>query len=166
MLDGRPIGGTRLSLGEAGAPRDHGRRRHGHRGSRWPARTNYWPSAACRCKVHPRTARLSYEYPLAFPARKRPDVWKSVVQCPPTSPPCMRSDLCFVGATAGRRLKSVQTATIVVVLLFVGVIVLMPVALWRGLRENQKEEPRHERALRRRMREFFDHTLLPDIGTP
>jgi len=54
-------------------------------------------------------------------------------------------------------LKSVQTATIVFALPFVGVIVLMAIALWRGLREDHEEEQRRERALRRRMREFVDH---------
>ena len=55
-------------------------------------------------------------------------------------------------------LKSVQTATIVFALPFVGVIVLMAIALWRGLREDHAEEQRRERALRRRLREFVDHT--------
>ena len=55
-------------------------------------------------------------------------------------------------------LKSVQTATIVFALPFVGVIVLMAIALWRGLREDHEEEQRRERALRRRLREFVDHT--------
>lgn len=55
-------------------------------------------------------------------------------------------------------LKSVQTATIVFALPFVGVIVLMAVALWRGLREDHEEEQRRDRALRQRMREFVNHT--------
>ena len=55
-------------------------------------------------------------------------------------------------------LKSVQTATIVFALPFVGVIVLMAIALWRGLREDYEDEQRRERALRRRLREFVDHT--------
>ena len=53
-------------------------------------------------------------------------------------------------------LKSVQTATIVFALPFVGVIVLMAIALWRGLREDYDEEQRRERALRRRMRDLVD----------
>ena len=51
-------------------------------------------------------------------------------------------------------LKSVQTATIVFALPFTGVILLMAVALWRGLREDHEDEERRERALRRRMREL------------
>lgn len=51
-------------------------------------------------------------------------------------------------------LKSVQTATIVFALPFTVVILLMAVALWRGLREDHEEEARRERALRRRMREL------------
>lgn len=51
-------------------------------------------------------------------------------------------------------LKSVQTATIVFALPFSVVILLMAVALWRGLREDHEEEERRERALRRRMREL------------
>lgn len=43
-------------------------------------------------------------------------------------------------------------------MLLVGVIVLMAIALWRGLREDHEEEKRRELALRRRMREFVDHT--------
>ncbi|HZF82306.1 MAG TPA: BCCT family transporter [Burkholderiaceae bacterium] len=51
-------------------------------------------------------------------------------------------------------LKSVQTATIVFALPFTVVILLMAVALWRGLREDHEEEERRERALRRRIREL------------
>ena len=40
----------------------------------------------------------------------------------------------------------------------VGVIVPMVIALWRGLREDHEAEKRRERAVRRRMREFVDHT--------
>ncbi len=54
-------------------------------------------------------------------------------------------------------LQSVQTATIVFALPFTVVIVLMAVALWRGLREDYDEEQRRERALRRRMREMVEH---------
>jgi len=50
-------------------------------------------------------------------------------------------------------LKAVQTATIVFALPFALVIVLMAVALWRGVRDDWAEENRRERALRRRMRE-------------
>nr|WP_145545098.1 BCCT family transporter [Variovorax boronicumulans] len=53
-------------------------------------------------------------------------------------------------------LQSVQTATIVFALPFTVVIVLMAVALWRGLREDHEDERRRERALRRRMRELAD----------
>ncbi|RCW76250.1 BCCT family transporter [Pseudorhodoferax soli] len=56
-------------------------------------------------------------------------------------------------------LQSVQTATIVFALPFTVVIVLMAVALWRGLREDYEEERRRERALRRRMRELADQPL-------
>ncbi|MBX3608805.1 MAG: BCCT family transporter [Hydrogenophaga sp.] len=49
-------------------------------------------------------------------------------------------------------LKAVQTATIVFALPFTVVIVLMAVALWRGVREDWNEEQRQERAVRRRMR--------------
>ena len=51
-------------------------------------------------------------------------------------------------------LKAVQTATIVFALPFTVVIVLMAVALWRGLRDDHAEEQRRERALRRRMRDL------------
>lgn len=53
-------------------------------------------------------------------------------------------------------LKAVQTATIVFALPFALVIVLMAVALWRGVRDDWNEENRRERALRRRMREMVD----------
>lgn len=53
-------------------------------------------------------------------------------------------------------LQSVQTATIVFALPFTVVIVLMAIALWRGLREDYESEQRRERALRRRMREMVD----------
>lgn len=53
-------------------------------------------------------------------------------------------------------LKSVQTATIVFALPFTVVILLMAVALWRGLREDHEAEERRERALRRRLRELSD----------
>lgn len=52
--------------------------------------------------------------------------------------------------------KAVQTATIVFALPFTAVILLMAVALWRGVRDDWTEEQRRERALRRRMRELVD----------
>ena len=52
--------------------------------------------------------------------------------------------------------KAVQTATIVFALPFTFVILLMAVALWRGVRDDWTEEQRRERALRRRMRELVD----------
>jgi glycine betaine transporter len=53
--------------------------------------------------------------------------------------------------------KAVQTATIVFALPFTVVILLMAVALWRGVRDDWTEEQLRERALRRRMRELVDH---------
>ncbi len=50
-------------------------------------------------------------------------------------------------------LKAVQTATIVFALPFAVVIVLMAIALWRGVRDDWAEENRRERELRRRIRE-------------
>ena len=52
-------------------------------------------------------------------------------------------------------LKAVQTATIVFALPFTAVIVLMAIALWRGVRDDWDEEQRRERALRRRLREVL-----------
>ena len=52
-------------------------------------------------------------------------------------------------------LKAVQTATIVFAVPFALVIVLMAIALWRGVRDDWHEENRRERALRRRMREML-----------
>ncbi len=52
-------------------------------------------------------------------------------------------------------LQAVQTATIVFALPFTVVIVLMAIALWRGVRDDWNEEQRRERALRRRMREVL-----------
>lgn len=52
--------------------------------------------------------------------------------------------------------KAVQTATIVFALPFTAVILLMAVALWRGVRDDWNEEQRRDRALRRRMRELVD----------
>ena len=53
--------------------------------------------------------------------------------------------------------KAVQTATVVFALPFTLVIVIMAVALWRGVREDWNEEQRRDRALRRRMRDLVDH---------
>lgn len=50
--------------------------------------------------------------------------------------------------------QAVQTATIVFALPFTGVIVLMALALWLGVRHDWREEQRRERELRRRMREM------------
>ncbi|QHE88367.1 BCCT family transporter [Hydrogenophaga sp. BPS33] len=52
-------------------------------------------------------------------------------------------------------LQAVQTATIVFALPFSLVIVLMGIALWRGVRDDHDEEQRRDRALRRRMREVL-----------
>lgn len=51
--------------------------------------------------------------------------------------------------------KAVQTATIVFALPFTLVIVLMAVALWRGVREDWDVEQKRNKALRRRMREVL-----------
>jgi glycine betaine transporter len=51
-------------------------------------------------------------------------------------------------------LQAVQTATIAFALPFLGVILLMSIALWRGVREDWKEEQRRERELRQRMRQM------------
>ena len=51
--------------------------------------------------------------------------------------------------------KAVQTATIVFALPFTLVIVLMAVALWRGVREDWDEEQRQEKALRQRLRQLL-----------
>lgn len=58
-------------------------------------------------------------------------------------------------------LKAVQTATIVFALPFTVVIVLMAVALWRGVRDDWDEEQRRERALRRRMRDLVEPPRAP-----
>ncbi len=52
--------------------------------------------------------------------------------------------------------KAVQTATIVFALPFTGVILLLAIALWRGVHDDWREEQRRERALRKRMREMVD----------
>jgi glycine betaine transporter len=51
--------------------------------------------------------------------------------------------------------KAVQTATIVFALPFTLVIVLMAVALWRGVREDWDGEQKRDKALRRRMQEVL-----------
>lgn len=51
-------------------------------------------------------------------------------------------------------IRAVQTATIVFALPFTLVIVVMTVALWRGVREDWREEQRRDRELRRRMRDI------------
>ena len=57
--------------------------------------------------------------------------------------------------------KAVQTATIVFALPFTLVIVLMAVALWRGVRDDWNEEQRQDKALRRRMRDLVEHPPAP-----
>ena len=52
-------------------------------------------------------------------------------------------------------LQAVQTATIVFALPFLVVILLMSIALWRGVREDWREEQRRERELRQRMRQMI-----------
>ena len=51
--------------------------------------------------------------------------------------------------------QAVQTATIVFALPFAGVM-LLAIALWRGVRNDWNEEQRRERALRKCMREMVD----------
>jgi glycine betaine transporter len=58
-------------------------------------------------------------------------------------------------------LKAVQTATIVFALPFTVVIVLMAVALWRGVRDDHADEQRRERELRRRMRSMVEPPTAP-----
>jgi glycine betaine transporter len=53
-------------------------------------------------------------------------------------------------------IKAVQTATIVFALPFTLVIILMAIALWRGVKEDWEAQDRRERALRRRLRELTD----------
>ena len=50
--------------------------------------------------------------------------------------------------------KAVQTATIVFALPFTAVILLMALALWRGVRADWEADDRRDRVLRRRMREM------------
>jgi glycine betaine transporter len=61
-------------------------------------------------------------------------------------------------------LKAVQSATIVFALPFTLVIVLMAVALWRGVRDDWDEEQRRDKALRRRMRDMLGQQ--PGAGAP
>ena len=67
-------------------------------------------------------------------------------------------------------IKAVQTATIVFALPFTLVILLMAVALWRGIRADWQEEQRRERSLRRRVREMVEHPPMvehsPEIAIP
>lgn len=51
--------------------------------------------------------------------------------------------------------QAVQTATIVFALSFADVM-LLAIALWRGVRNDWNEEQRRERTLRKRMREMVD----------
>lgn len=51
--------------------------------------------------------------------------------------------------------QAVQTATIVFALPFAGVM-LLAIALWRGVRNDWNEEQSRECALRKRMREMVD----------
>lgn len=51
-------------------------------------------------------------------------------------------------------LKAVQSATIVFALPFAVVILLMVIALWRGIREDWNEQQRQERELRRKVKEI------------
>jgi glycine betaine transporter len=51
-------------------------------------------------------------------------------------------------------IQAVQTATIVFALPFTLVVILMAIALWRGVKEDRAEEVRRERALRRKLRDL------------
>ena len=68
--------------------------------------------------------------------------------------------------------KAVQTATIVFALPFTAVILLMALALWRGVRADWEADDRRDRALRRRMREMVGpspgagHPAAPDTSAP
>lgn len=53
-------------------------------------------------------------------------------------------------------IKSVQTATIVFALPFTVVIILMAVALWRGLSEDYAAEKKREHVLRKRMKDLME----------
>ena len=56
-------------------------------------------------------------------------------------------------STSAGSVAAVQTATIVFALPFADVM-LLAIALWRGVRNDWNEEQRRERALRKRMREM------------
>jgi glycine betaine transporter len=58
-------------------------------------------------------------------------------------------------------IKAVQTATIVFALPFTVVIVLMAIALWRGVGEDWAAEQARERALRRRLRQLAESEVHP-----
>jgi glycine betaine transporter len=62
-------------------------------------------------------------------------------------------------------IQALQTATIVFALPFTVVIILLVVAVMRGIREDWREEQRRERALRRRLRELADRPDAPAAGT-
>ena len=58
-------------------------------------------------------------------------------------------------STSAGSVAAVQTATIVFALPFASVM-LLAIALWRGVRNDWNEEQRRERTLRKRMREMVD----------
>lgn len=58
-------------------------------------------------------------------------------------------------STSAGSIAAAQTATIVFALPFAGVM-LLAIALWRGVRNDWNEEQRRERTLRKRMREMVD----------
>ena len=57
--------------------------------------------------------------------------------------------------------KAVQTATIVFALPFTAVILLMALALWRGVKADWEAEDRRDRALRRRLRDMAGPATPP-----
>lgn len=58
-------------------------------------------------------------------------------------------------STSAGSVAAVQTATIVFALPF-ACVMLLAIALWRGVRNDWNEEQRRERTLRKRMREMVD----------
>lgn len=58
-------------------------------------------------------------------------------------------------STSAGSIAAAQTATIVFALPFADVM-LLAIALWRGVRNDWNEEQRRERTLRKRMREMVD----------
>ena len=58
-------------------------------------------------------------------------------------------------STSAGSIAAAQTAAIVFALPFADVM-LLAIALWRGVRDDWNEEQRRERALRKRMREMVD----------